>query len=174
MAVIDIRKLNRALRISCKILACHPGSDYGLGSLKEKRQLKTRLLIAVVDDDERMCVAMRRLLRSVRLDVETFTSGAAFLESLKSHQPDCVVIDIHMPGMDGFEVQTRLMEAGIHLPIVIVTGDDSAESRERALTSGASAYLSKPMDGQTLLDAITTAIAHLPVSSPPHAEDQPG
>jgi two-component system response regulator FixJ len=164
--VIDIRKLNCARRILCTILVCHPGSDYGLGSLNEKRQLKTRPLIAVVDDDERMCVAMSRLLRSARHDVEMFPSGAAFLECLKSHQPDCVVLDIHMPEMDGFEVQARLMEAGIHLPIVIVTGDDSAESRERALASGPSAYLSKIVDGQTLLDAITTAITHPPDSSP--------
>ena len=165
--VIDIRNLNYARRILWKRLAYRAGSDYGLDSLKEKRQLKIRPLIAVVDDDERMCVAMSRLLRSGRLNVETFPSGAAFLESLKSHQPDCVVLDIHMPEMDGFEVQARLMEAGIHLPIVIVTGDDPAESRERALADGASAYLSKPMDGQTLLDAITTAIAHPPDASPP-------
>jgi FixJ family two-component response regulator len=164
--VIDIRKLNYARRILWKSLAYRAGSVYGLDSLKEKRQLKTRPLIAVVDDDGRMCVAMSRLLRSAHLDVETFPSGAAFLESLKSHQPDCVVLDIHMPEMDGFEVQARLMEAAIHLPIVIVTGDDCAESRERALASGASAYLSKPMDGQTLLDAITTAIAHPPEASP--------
>ena len=174
MLVIDIRKMNRQ-RILCKVLACHPGSDYGLGRLKEKRQLKTRPLIAVVDDDERMCVAMRRMLCSTRLDVEMFTSGAAFLESLKSHQPDCVVLDIHMPEMDGFAVQARLMEAGIHLPIVIVTGDDSAETYERALAGGdVSACISKPVDGQALLDAITTAVAHPPDSSPPPAEDQPG
>jgi FixJ family two-component response regulator len=142
--------------------------------LKEKRQLKTRPLIAVVDDDERMCVAMRRLLRSARLDVETFPSGAAFLESLKSHQPDCVVLDIDMPEMDGFAVQGRLMEAGIHLPIVIVTGNDSARNRDRALASGVSAYFLKPVDGNSLLDAIATAIAHPSDSSPPPAEDQPG
>ncbi len=128
--------------------------------------MTTRPLIAVVDDDESVCIALRRLLRAARLDAETFPSGAAFLESLKSHQPDCVVLDIHMPEMDGFEVQARLTEAGIHLPIVIVTGDDAAESRERTLASGASAYLSKTVDGQTLLDAITTAIAQQADSSP--------
>jgi two-component system response regulator FixJ len=81
--------------------------------------LKTRPLIAVVDDAEPVRVAMRRLFRSARLDVAMFPSGAAFLESLKSHQPDCVVLDIHMPEMDGFAVQARLMQEGICLPIVI-------------------------------------------------------
>jgi FixJ family two-component response regulator len=119
-----------------------------------------------------MRVAMRRLLRSARLDVEIFPSGAAFLESLNSRQPDCVVLDIHMPDMDGFAVQARLMEAGIRLRIVIVTADDSAETRERALAGGVSAYFPKLVDGQTLLDAINTAIAHPLDSSPPPPKNQ--
>ena len=121
-----------------------------------------------------MRTALRWFLRAANLDTEAFPSGAAFLESLKSHQPDCVVLDIDMPEMDGFAVQARLMEMGIGLPVVVITGRDSAESRERALASGASAYLPKPADGQTLLDAITTAIAHPPDSSPPPAKNLPG
>jgi len=117
---------------------------------------------------------MRRLLRSARFEVETFPSGTAFLESLKSHQPDCVILDVHMPDMDGFGVQERLMEAGIHLPVVIVTADDSADTRERALARGASAYFQKMVDAHMLLDAITTAIAHPLDSSPPPAKNQPG
>jgi two-component system, LuxR family, response regulator FixJ len=127
-----------------------------------------------VDDDEPVRIATRRLLRVAHFDVETFASGAAFLEWLKSHQPDCVVLDLHMPEMDGFAVQARLIEAGIYLPMVIVTADDNAETRERALAGGASAYFRKMVDGQTLLDAITTAIAHPPDSSLPPAKNQPG
>ena len=121
-----------------------------------------------------MCIAMRRLLRAAHFDVATFPSGTAFLESLKSRQPDCVVLDIHMPEMDGFMVQARLIEAGIRLPIVIVTGDDTAQTRERALAGGVSAYFQKMVDGHMLRDAITTAIAHTPDSSPPPAKNQPG
>ena len=131
-------------------------------------------MIAVVDDEECVCIARRRLLRSARFDVETFPSGAAFLESLKSHQPDCAVLDLHMPGIDGSEVQARLVEAGIRLPIVMVTGDDSPDTRARALTAGVSAYFLKPVDGQTLRDAIITAIAHQPDSRPPPAKNQFG
>lgn len=121
---------------------------------------KDRPLIAVVDDEESVRIALRRLLRSAGFDVETFSSGAAFLDSLKSHQPDCVILDLHMPQVNGFAVQARLAETHLGLPIVVITGHDSAETRERALASGISAYLRKPMDDQALLDAITHAIGN--------------
>ena len=113
-----------------------------------------------MDDEEPVRIALRRLLRSASLDVETFPSGAEFLDSLKSHQPDCVVLDLHMPRVNGFAVQARLAETGIRLPVVVITGHDSDETRVRALAGGVSAYLRKPVDDQALLDAITTAVAH--------------
>ena len=118
-----------------------------------------RLLIAVVDDEEAVRTALRRLLRSASLDVETFSSGAEFLESVKEHQPDCVVLDLHMPQVSGFAVQTRLAESGIRLPTVVITGYDAEVTRERALAGGAAAYLRKPVDGQALLDAIAAAVS---------------
>jgi FixJ family two-component response regulator len=121
---------------------------------------KTRPLIAVVDDEEPVRIALRRLLRSASLDVETFPSGAEFLDSLKSHLPDCVVLDLHMPRVNGFAVQARLAETGIRLPVVVITGHDAAETRDRALAGGISAYLRKPVDDEALLEAITTAIEH--------------
>ena len=123
---------------------------------------KRRLLIAVVDDDEAVCNALRRLLRSARFDVETFPSGADFLESVKEHQPDCVVLDLHMPQVSGFAVQARLAESGIRLPTVVITGYDADATRERALAGGAAACLRKPVDDQALLDAITKAVNENP------------
>ena len=123
---------------------------------------KTRCLIAVVDDEESVRIALRRLLRSAGLDVETFPSGAEFLDSLKSHRPDCAVLDLHMPNVSGFAVQSRLAEAGIRLPVVVITGHDSEETRKRALAAGIVVYLRKPVDDEALLDAITTAIAQPP------------
>ena len=120
---------------------------------------KPRLLIAVVDDEEAVRTALRRLLRSASLDVETFSSGAEFLESVKEHQPDCVVLDLHMPQVNGFAVQARLAEVGSRVPIVIITGHDSSESRERALAGGAAAYLRKPVDDRALLEAIQQAVS---------------
>ena len=111
-----------------------------------------------MDDEEAVRIALRRLLRSASLRVETFSSGAEFLDSVKEHQPDCVVLDLHMPELGGFAVQARLAEAGISLPTVVITGHDTDKSRERALAGGAAAYLRKPVDDQALLDAITNAV----------------
>jgi two-component system, LuxR family, response regulator FixJ len=118
-----------------------------------------RALIAVVDDEAPVGKALQRLLRLAGLNAETFASGAAFLNSLQNHTPDCVVLDLHMPEMDGFEVQGRLAQAGAWLPVIVLTGRDSLQARERALAGGAVAYLPKPVDRQMLLDAIAVAIA---------------
>ena len=118
---------------------------------------KPRPLVAIVDDEEPVRKALGRLLSSAGLDVETFCSGAAFLESLAHHRPDCVVLDLHMPLMNGFEVQARLaVPRGlpVPVPVVIITGHDSDETRDRALATRPVAYLRKPVDDQTLLDAI--------------------
>jgi len=119
---------------------------------------KVRRLIAVVDDEESVRIALRRLLRSVSFNVETFASGLEFLDSLKEHQPDCVILDLHMPQVNGFAVQARLAERRTRVPTVVLTGHDSEESRVRALAGGAAAYLRKPVDDQALLDAINDAV----------------
>lgn len=121
---------------------------------------KPRPFIAVVDDEEPIRKALTRLLLSAGLDVATFASGLKFLESIEARRPDCVVLDLHMPVMNGFEVQTRLAESAKPVPVVIITGHDSTETHERALAGRPIAYLRKPVDGQTLLDAIQLALAH--------------
>ena len=117
---------------------------------------KPRPLVAVVDDEEPIHKALTRLLRSAGLDVESFLSGSAFLESILSHRPDCVVLDLHMPVMSGFDVQARLADSGV--PVVIITGHDSDETRARALAGHPAAYLRKPVNDQVLLDAIELAL----------------
>jgi FixJ family two-component response regulator len=121
---------------------------------------KTRSLIAVVDDEEPIRKALSRLIRSVGLDAETFPSGAELLESLSTRRPDCIVLDLHMPEVSGFEVQTRLAESGTTVPVIIITGHDSDETRNRALHWLPVAYLRKPVNDQNLLDAIQLALSH--------------
>jgi FixJ family two-component response regulator len=116
-----------------------------------------RPLVAVVDDDESIRRAIERLLRSAGMNVVTYSCGANLLASIGASRPDCVVLDLHMPVVTGFDVQAVL--AGSSLPVIVITGHDTAESRRRALVGGACAYLPKPVSDVDLLDAIAAAIA---------------
>lgn len=112
----------------------------------------------MVDDEETVRRALERFLRGSGYSVRCFASGAAFLESLGTQRPDCLVLDIHMPQLDGFEVCSRLVAMSPSIPVVFITGYDTPETRERAERAGASAYLRKPVDGAVLLDAIRLAM----------------
>ena len=116
-------------------------------------------LVAVVDDEESVRKALGRLIRSAGFAVETFGSAVEFMHSLQRHRPDCLVLDLRMPGVGGTEVQSALSRSGVDVPVVVITGDDSPGGRERALRQGARAYLRKPVDDTALLEAIHSAIA---------------
>lgn len=124
--------------------------------------MKPRIFVAVVDDEESVCRALLRLLRAAGLDVETFSSSEAFLESMRerlpSRRPDCIVLDLHLPGLTGMDVQRQLKKDGMHLPIVMITGNEEAGVQERVLAEGAFAFLLKPLNARTLLDAIDGAV----------------
>ena len=115
-------------------------------------------LLAVVDDDADVRVALTRLVSSAGFAVETFASGAEFLRSVQDHEPDCVVLDLHMPEMSGFDVQGALASGHPGVPVVVMTGHDTPESRARAGQLGAKVYLRKPINDDALLAAIGDAI----------------
>jgi FixJ family two-component response regulator len=115
-------------------------------------------LLAVVDDDADVRVALTRLVSSAGFAVETFASGAELLRSIQDHEPDCVVLDLHMPEMSGFDVQTALARDHVTVPVVVITGHDTPEARARAVQLGAKGYLRKPVNDSVLLEAIEIAI----------------
>ena len=115
--------------------------------------------IAVVDDDPFVLRGLRRLLRSAGFDVDTYASGAAFLNAGGDDEPDCVVLDLHMPQTTGFEVQAQLVKRGRSTPVIVITGGDNPEAQSRALRLGAKGYFGKPVDGEALLEIIDAAIA---------------
>ena len=115
--------------------------------------------VAVVDDDMSVRKALERLLRVAGFDVAAFASGEEFYFSLESLRPDCLVLDLHMPSMNGLEVQRRLRQADIRLPVVVITGHDEPETRAQCLSAGATDYLCKPFDDEALLSAIQHAMA---------------
>jgi two-component system response regulator FixJ len=116
-----------------------------------------RLRIAVVDDEEHVRKALERLLRGAGFEVETYACGADFLARLAEHAPDCLVLDLHMSGLSGFDVQDAMRARGSRVPVVVLTGHESAGIRGHALAAGAFAYLRKPVDGPELIQAITRA-----------------
>lgn len=116
------------------------------------------LQIAVVDDDASVRKALSRLLAASDLAAETFATGEDFLESLRGRVPDCLMLDLHMPGMSGLEVLHALGEAEIRLPTVIITGHDEPETIKRSLAAGAAACLMKPLDDALLLDTISRVV----------------
>jgi FixJ family two-component response regulator len=120
--------------------------------------IRQRPLIAVVDDEESVRKSLRRLLVASELDATVYASGQEFLDSLGGHQPDCLVLDLQMPGLTGLEVQRALARARVRFSTIIITAHDEPETRARCLAAGAVAYLCKPLHDELLLDAITTAV----------------
>jgi FixJ family two-component response regulator len=115
-------------------------------------------LIAVIDDDDSIRKALSRLLRVSEFRVECFSSGQAFLASSRDSRPDCVILDLHMPEVNGLELLRELRVDGLHVPVIIITAHDEPLIRARCLAAGAFAYLDKPIDKAVLLNAIADAI----------------
>jgi FixJ family two-component response regulator len=117
------------------------------------------LAISVVDDEECVRKALERLLRAAGHKVNTFGSGKEFLASLATGQPDCTIVDLHLPGFSGLEVQQHLLRERIGIPCIIITGRDEVGVREQALGCGVAAYLTKPLDEDILLTTILSAVS---------------
>ena len=113
--------------------------------------------VAIVDDEEAIRRALLRLMRSAGVAARAFASGAELIALLPATAPCCVVLDIHMPGMNGLELQARLAELAPAAGVIVMTGHHTPEEQARALQQRARAYLLKPVNDQLLLDTIAAA-----------------
>jgi FixJ family two-component response regulator len=116
-------------------------------------------IVFVVDDDASVRDAVKRLIASVGLRVETFGSTSDFLKAKRPEAPSCLVLDVRLPDASGLELQRDLAEANVHIPIIFITGHADVPMTVRAMKAGAVEFLTKPFRGQELLDAIQEAIA---------------
>ena len=114
--------------------------------------------VFVIDDDESIREALKSLIRSVGLSVETFASAQEFLQSPRPDVPSCLILDVRMPGLSGLDLQRDLTEANIHIPIIFITGHGDIPMSVQAMKAGAIEFLTKPFRDQDLLDAIQQAL----------------
>ncbi|HLF98350.1 MAG TPA: response regulator [Methylococcaceae bacterium] len=115
--------------------------------------------ISVIDDDPGVRQGLGRLLRSAGWEIEACASALDFLEQERFPEVGCVVLDVRMPGMSGPELHERLIERGIALPVIFLTGDGDVPTGVQAMKRGAVDFLLKPVDGELLLQAVRHAVA---------------
>jgi len=123
------------------------------------RQLREpEAVIAIVDDDPSVQRGLQRLVRSAGWNAETFTSAQEFLASSRAASPNCVLLDLQLPGLSGLDLQKRMAEVGLEIPIVFLTGHGNIPASVEAMKAGAVQFLTKPVDEQKLLQAIEEAV----------------
>jgi FixJ family two-component response regulator len=115
-------------------------------------------IVFVVDDDDSMRAALRSLIRSAGLDVETFASAQEFLARPATEQTSCLVLDVRMPGLSGLDLQRQMAASGVEIPIIFVTGHGDVPMSVRAMKAGAAEFLTKPFSERELLEAIHAAL----------------
>lgn len=118
-----------------------------------KMSLKNKQIF-IVDDDESVCRALKILLLTYGFNVDTFISAEDFFRAVPNSTFGCLVLDIHMPGLDGWETQQRLLKSGSSRPVIIISADKNGGLAKKALMEGAVGYLQKPFNGQLLVDLI--------------------
>ena len=114
--------------------------------------------VFIIDDDAGVREAIQGLLKSVGLRSESFASPQEFLKNWRSNGPSCLVLDVRLPGVSGLDVQHHLAEAGVHVPVIFLTGHGDIPMSVKAMKSGAVEFLTKPFREQDLLDAIQQAL----------------
>ncbi len=115
-------------------------------------------IVYVLDDEPEMVKALARLLRARRFDVRGFVSVEAFLKAYNPQESACLVLDVAMPGLDGLELQRRLNQQHIPLPIIFLTGNGDIPMSVRAIKAGATDFLTKPVDAAALVSAVRVAL----------------
>jgi FixJ family two-component response regulator len=110
--------------------------------------------IFIVDDDESVCRSLKLLMMTYGFTVETFPSAKNFFSTVKNSTPGCLIMDIHMPELNGWDAMKKLTESGSNRPVIIITADKEEGLQERALKAGALGSLQKPFNDQQMIDLI--------------------
>lgn len=118
---------------------------------------KGRKQIFIVDDDESVCRALKMIMTTYGFAVRTFHSAEEFFSAIPNGAPGYLILDIFMPGLEGLEAQERLLKSGSARPVIMITGNDNSELKEKALKLGAAGFLQKPFQDRELMVLINQA-----------------
>ena len=127
-------------------------------------------MVFVIDDDDLVRAAIQGMLKSVGLRSETFATAPEFLRRKRPDGPSCLVLDVRLPGVNGLDFQHQLVDAGIRIPIIFITGHGDIPMTVKAMKSGAVEFLTKPFRDQDLLDAIHLALERDRATRQQHSE----
>ena len=116
-------------------------------------------IVFVIDDDTLIRDGIQSLIRSIGLRAETFASAQDFMQTKRPDVPACLILDVRLPGLNGLDLQRKLADADIHIPIIFISGHGDIPMTVRAMKEGALEFLTKPVRGQDLLDAVQKAVA---------------
>lgn len=116
-------------------------------------------IVYIVDDDLSVRQGMQSLVRSIGLRVVTYESASEFLKAKRADVPSCIILDVRMPGQSGLDLQRHLVEANVQIPVIFITGHGDIPMSVQAMKLGASEFLTKPVRGQDLIDAVQEALA---------------
>lgn len=140
---------------------CRPGDNVLLYFTERNGGLRMTSapgMVFIIDDDAGVRTAMQRLLKSVGLNAEVFAAPQDFLKRKRPDVPSCLILDVRLPNTSGLEVQRKLVEAGVHIPIIFITAYADVPMTVKAMKSGAVEFLTKPVRDQDLVDAIQQAL----------------
>jgi FixJ family two-component response regulator len=120
---------------------------------------KARIRVAIVDDEPSVRIALARLLGASSFEAKTYGSAREFIDSIDTSVPECLVVELHMPDFTGLDLQRYLNRRNMRIPTIVITAFEDADSRARSVACGAKAFLTKPLHGPALIDAIKAATA---------------
>ena len=118
----------------------------------------SKSVVFIVDDDPSIRSLLTKLVQSIGLPVEAFASSQEFLSRARPEDPACIILDVRMPGLSGLDLHERLVQSGIDVPVIFITGFGSIPQSVRAMKAGAVDFLEKPFENQALLDAVNRAL----------------
>ena len=118
-------------------------------------------VVFIVDDDVSVCTALKRLMKSAGIKARSLSSAEDFLNQGCHNVPGCLILDVRMPGMNGLELQEKLVKSGSTMPIIFMSAHEDASAREQAMKAGAIAFLKKPFEDQILIEKVNSALSRI-------------